>query len=182
MAVEFLYEFETEEVEAWLVKAIRKELTEQGHKLTGKLLDSIRTVSKAVAEGEIEIEIRMLSRYRFTEYGVKANRIPFGNRKGRGEGTSKYIQGLIEFALLRRMTTDREEALSIAFAIARKHKSEGMPTRGSYKYSNNGRRKFFQKTTLTGRELRNKIQSVFTSGLQNSLNQAIKELQRIYPI
>jgi hypothetical protein len=40
------------------------------------------------------------------------------------------------------------EALSAAFATAKKHKREGMPSRGSYAFSSNGRRTGFVKNTL----------------------------------
>jgi hypothetical protein len=46
---------------------------------------------------------------------------------------------LIRFVELR-MNLRGKEAVSVAFAIARTHKRDGMPTRGSFRFSTNGRR------------------------------------------
>ena len=58
---------------------------------------------------------------------------------GSGARISKYIQGLKNFARLRFGVSDKE-ALSIAFAIAKKHKREGMPTKSSSRFSKTGKR------------------------------------------
>jgi hypothetical protein len=49
---------------------------------------------------------------------------------------------------------------SAAFAIAAKHKKEGMPTSGSYKYSINSRRLDAFKTVLENKKVLEKIDSV----------------------
>lgn len=123
---------------------LREELTEQGHVLTGRLRDSIQyriqaTPGKVV--GMIEAEDYALS----MEFGVPASRIPFSGATGRG-GTSKYISGLIRFFILRGRSP--AEAKRAAFATANAHKREGMPTRGSYQFSKNGRRTGFVSHTI----------------------------------
>lgn len=78
---------------------------------------------------------------RFVNVGVSADRIPFGGRKT-GAKTSAYIQGLIKY-VLNRMGIGGAQGISIAFAIANKHKKEGMPTEKSKKYSKTGKRTEF---------------------------------------
>lgn len=78
---------------------------------------------------------------RFVNIGVSADRIPFGGRKT-GAKTSAYIQGLIKY-VLNRMGIGGAQGVSIAFAIANKHKKEGMPTDNSKKYSKTGKRTEF---------------------------------------
>ena len=58
--------------------------------------------------------------------GVTASRIPYS--RGSGARSSQYIQGLTNY-VKRRMGKSDKEAKSIAFAIASKHKKEGMPTK-----------------------------------------------------
>ena len=61
-------------------------------------------------------------------FGVTPDRIPFN--AGSGKKTSKYIDGLKEFAKIK-LGKSGKEAERIAFAIAYKQKKEGMPTKGS---------------------------------------------------
>lgn len=117
--------------------ALKKELRGQGHYLTGAAEGSLTVTldeakDKAGIAGEGVFYIGILND------GVKANRIPYGGI-GNGAKTSKYIQGLIRFWRLRGL--GEKEAVRAAFATAKKHKREGMPTRGSYAFSSNGRRK-----------------------------------------
>lgn len=120
-----------------IVQAIRVELGLQGHKLTGKLIESIEAVATNTSTGFV-ISILGEDYIAPVNNGVPAANIPFSGRSGRG-GTSKYIQGLRRFAQLRFGVSERK-ALSIAFAIANKHKREGMPTRASRRFSKTGRR------------------------------------------
>lgn len=135
---------ELEQVFDTLQKAFRDELQAQGHVNTGKLYDSI----------DYDIQIlsqQIVSGFYFEDYGfivdqgVKAERIPFN--PGSGATSSKYIQGLINFFKSKGILNDKE-AKSAAFATAWKHKREGMPTRTSFAYSNNGRRTGFVNRVL----------------------------------
>jgi len=119
-----------------VVDAIKKQFLLQGHKLTGKLIDSIEQQVQVRVSGA-RIQVLAESYAKFVNNGVAAANIPFGG--GSGARTSKYIQGLKNFARLRFGVSDKE-ALSIAFAIARKHKREGMPTRSSSRFSKTGKR------------------------------------------
>jgi len=122
----------------WLKIRLAKEFRDQGHNLSGALIASLE--KKVVVSGE-KMTIQMLG----NDYGdplntgVPASRIPYTPDGPRRGGTSQYIQALIRYAQ-RRMGLQGKEATSAAFAIARKQKREGMPTKGSFKYSSNGRR------------------------------------------
>ena len=118
-----------------VVDAVKKQFILQGHKLTGTLIDSIDDQAKISVTGA-RILIFAEDYGKFVNNGVAAANIPFGGGRG---GTSKYIQGLKRFARLRFGVSDKE-ALNIAFAIANKHKKEGMPTRASARFSKNGKR------------------------------------------
>lgn len=124
-----------------VVEAVKNEYTAQGHKLTGALVDSIEAKVKETATGA-KIEGLLL------DYGIPVNTgVPsevvraklYNPNKRSGAGFSKYIAGLQLFAELR-FRVPKKEALNIAFAIARKHAKEGIPTRKSRTYSSTGRR------------------------------------------
>ena len=156
---------------------LRAELKAQGHYLTGKLHDSIEY---EVEEGNgIVRAIMEIEDYGLTmEFGIPAERIPY-TPGGGGGGTSKYIQGLIRFWSLRGVTG--REGIRAAFATARKHKREGLPTRSSDAFSSTVARTGFASTVLErdleiiGRILEEKI------GLQMKILIA-PELGNIEPI
>ena len=70
-------------------------------------------------------------------FGVEPERIPYTPNSGKKQ--SKYIDALKKY-VTKRMGKSGKEAERIAFAIAKKQKKDGMPTKGSFKYSKNGRR------------------------------------------
>ena len=104
---------------------LAEELARQGHKLTGALVKSFEVRVKEKADS-VSIEFLMLNYGLSLESGIKPSKIPYtigGEPRG---GTSKYIQGLIAFAL-KKFTPDKRRAKQIAFAIAHKQKQEGYP-------------------------------------------------------
>lgn len=103
--------------------AVKEALRMQGRVLTGSLLKSIDYNVSATVNSTF-VEFTLLDYGMVLNYGVPANRIPFS--QGSGAGSSKYIDGLKAYAKLRFNVNDKT-ALSIAFAIARKHKKFGMP-------------------------------------------------------
>ena len=121
----------------YILQRLRTEIKDQGHELTGSLSRSLEYVVEQRVQG-------LLLTFFGNDYGaplntgVTAARIPYTPGVARAP-VSKYIQGLIRFVELR-MNLRGKEAVSVAFAIARTHKREGMPTRGSYRFSQNGRR------------------------------------------
>lgn len=127
-----------ETIGEYLVLKLGQELRDQGHNLTGALISSLEYKVRATA---LTVTVDFLSN-NYGEYlnaGVPASRIPYtpgGTRRG---GSSKYIGALIRY-VERRMGLRGREAVGVAFAIARAHKREGMPTRASYRFSRNNRR------------------------------------------
>lgn len=121
-----------------LIQNSIKNIRLQGHTLTGKLEKSI----EVQVTQKVDTFINLLAEsYGIPlNTGVSASRIPY--RPKSGARSSEYIKGLQMFAKKRMRVSDKE-ALSIAFAIAKKHKKEGMPTRGSFRYSKNGKRTNF---------------------------------------
>lgn len=123
----------------YLRNRLGKELFAQGHRLTGELISSLEYKVQTAANG-LTLDFFASEYGAYLNTGVPANRIPYSpGRRGGGGGTSAYIQGLIRYTQ-RRMGLRGKEAVSAAFAIARKHKREGMPTRASFQFSSNSRR------------------------------------------
>jgi len=83
----------------------------------------------------------------FQETGTPAADIPFN--PGSGARKSKYIAALMNFVEQRMSITDLKTKKSVAFAIAHTQKKEGMPTRGSFKYSTTGKRTGWINDALT---------------------------------
>jgi hypothetical protein len=131
------------------IEAVKLELAAQGHRLTGALIDSVTYQVKQTATGAL-IEGLLLDYGIPVNTGVPAANIPYtrkanlgtfrktGFRRSGGKA-SKYIAGLKLFAKLRFRVNERE-ATRIAFAIANKHKKEGMPTQASKRFSSTGKR------------------------------------------
>ena len=113
-----------------IIASLQKELLGQGHKVTGNLINSFE---QRVIElpNSIVIEILM------DEYGIYVN-------EGRKSGGKKVpISVLVEWIERRAIASGDKDVKSIAFAIQNTIHKEGMPTKGSFKFSNNGRRKGF---------------------------------------
>ena len=109
----------------------------QGHRLTGKLEESLRFEVKKKKKG-VSVVFFGLKYGIYLDKGVSPARVPFGGRRT-GATKSLYIQGLQKFAE-KRFFVNKKKALSIAFAIARKHKKEGIPTLASVAFSKTGER------------------------------------------
>ena len=113
-----------------IIASLQKELLGQGHKATGNLINSFE---QRVIElpNSIVIEILM------DEYGIYVN-------DGRKTGGKKVpINVLVEWIERKAIASGDKEVKSIAFAIQNTIHKEGIPTKGSFKFSNNGRRKGF---------------------------------------
>jgi len=128
-----------------LQKQLRESSTAQGHRLTGKLENSIQFTVEP-GSGSVVGTMYMEDYGTFVEVGVKADRIPYGKGGGKRGGTSLYIQGLISFWEHRGLSG--REAVGAAFATAKVHAREGMPTRASSRFSSTGERTGFIRTVL----------------------------------
>ena len=132
----------TKELMLDLQANIRAELEAQGHKLSGKLIESVTFTIEQ--QGTSYVANMYMEGYGLIlETGVPANRIPFGRKTG--AKISKYIQALIGYFQKRGFGG---ESKSMAFRTARAQKREGMPTRASYRFSRNGRRTGAIRETL----------------------------------
>jgi len=128
---------ELNHIGGYLVEVLKKELAAQGHRASGKLERSIQSNVKHQG-GDLTIDFSHEHYGTYVNTGVPAFRIPYS--PGSGASTSKYIQGLIRWVQLKGIAPGFAGAKRIAFAIARTHKKEGMPSKNSYTFSNNGRR------------------------------------------
>jgi len=114
------------------------ELAEQGHRASGRGIDSIEAKITEVAITRI-VGVILANDYLIpVDTGVPAARVPFSGVGG--GGTSKYIQGLINWINIIKPGLSAPENKSFAFAIAYTHKKQGIPTSKSYAFSKNGRR------------------------------------------
>lgn len=122
---------------------LAKEIEAQGHRHSGKLIESIE-YHIAVMADTIVAQIFMNDYWVYVNYGVHKDRIPY--QRGSGKKSSKYIAGLIKYFSEKGYPI--RKAKGMAFATANKHKQEGMPTSGSYLFSNNGKRTGFVIDTI----------------------------------
>jgi len=132
-----MFEILAKQIGGLIVDELRRQYRLQGHNLTGKLIASIEDKVTLTVTGA-KVQVLIVDYGVIINNGTPASRIPYTPGSGRG-GTSKYIQGLQNFARLR-MGLNAREALSVAFAIAKKQSKEGMPTKGSFRFSKNGKR------------------------------------------
>ena len=157
-------------VGTYIGQALRTELEQQGHVATGRLLDSVEAVPLIFNDG-FRIDVYYEDYGNPVDTGVSAGNIPFS--PGSGARQSRYITGLIEWVGVKGLAAaGSREAKSIAFAIAHTHKKEGMPSRGSYKFSNNGRRTNWVKYVIDNAEgpivqiLEQQVGAVITRALE----------------
>lgn len=144
----------------FVVIKLARELLNQGHQNTGALISSLKGVVSQIRDG-IEISVVTNKTYwRQINYGVKANRIPYRGRTGRG-GKSAYIQALIAY-FKQKGASDPKAA---AFATATKQRKEGMPTRASFRFSSTGKRTDFIGEMLKKHD-RNISDQVFDEGFK----------------
>jgi hypothetical protein len=163
------------ELGEFLVKKTVDELEGQGHRATGKLIDSVEAeVFGSLTQ--LNIVLKHFQYGVYVEYGVKAERVPFSGFTG--NKVSKYIQALIRWVIIKRFTGSLTEAKGIAFAIARTHKKEGIPSRNSYNFASNGRRKFFMREVKSRNEKKviKDVEGLSLEIIQNALFQAIDKL------
>ena len=133
-----------DDISTLAISVVATEWRAQGHELTGSAVKQMETmirfeINTLVIEGLVPDYMAI------NNQGVPANKIPY--YPGSGNKTSKYISGLIDYAK-KRMGKSDKEAKSVAFAIASKHKREGMPTKGSVRFSTTGKRTGFIEQAL----------------------------------
>jgi hypothetical protein len=120
-----------------VVELIQQEWAAQGHRLTGAFEERI-TFDFLVEGTDTIINFRDTTDRRYGKIinaGVRPDQIRYPFARAR-------IEGLINYAKMRMGASDKD-AVSIAFAIATKHKQEGMPLPGTERYSTTGKRTQF---------------------------------------
>ena len=165
-----------------LVKMLVDELEGQGHRATGKLINSVvHTVNKQL--NEAEILIKHVKYGVFQDRGVTPNKIPYNPNRSSGQKTSQFIQALAEWVRFKRIAGGLEkDIMSATFAIANKMKKEGMPTSGSFRFSKNGRRKgWIQQVIKTyGVQIELRTELAFSELYSNALDSKVIELSKKY--
>jgi len=136
----------------------------QGHELTGKAVRELETRIIETANGT-EIQGWVLDYMASLNTGVPASRIPYS------PGSGARSSGLIDYVKRRMGKTDRE-AKSIAFAIASRHKKEGMPSKASVRFSSTGKRTGFIEAALDGIEP--KLAALIEQGIEETINFVIE--------
>lgn len=160
----------------WLASEIEDELVQQGHKVgSGDWLGS-DIDRKVIEQGDtLRLQLWMRDYARYVDRGVAKENIPFTPPSGRG-GTSKYISALEQWAARRGM----DNPLRAAFAIAHKHKQEGMPTAKSRKFSTTGKRTDFLNDAVTRNEdtIEQKLFILFGDMIEKQMNNIFENEQR----
>ena len=133
-----------DDISTLAISVVALEWRAQGHELSGSAVKQMETMVKFEIN-TLVIEGFVPDYMAINNEGVSSNKIPYYPNSGRK--TSKYIDGLIDYAK-RRMGKSDKEAKSVAFAIASKHKREGMPTKASARFSSTGKRTGFIEIAL----------------------------------
>lgn len=114
------------------------ELIAQGHRATGNLIRSVVTLVKKELDG-LEMAMQHADYGVIVNTGVAPGRVPYS--RGSGARTSKFIDALIGWIRQRGIAGGLDKTVrSIAFAMATAMKRDGIPTKGSYGFTSNGRR------------------------------------------
>ena len=133
-----LFEAQINTVIDGLIQDVKDELEAQGHRATGKLIDSIRKQID-VSSDTIAGFVYMQEYYKYVDSGF------------RPKLSRAYIDALVEWMKSAGVgigSSDKERR-GIAFAIYNVAKNTGHPTPGSFQFSSNGRRKGFIAETVT---------------------------------
>ena len=113
-----------------IISELQAELIGQGHKATGSLVNSFEG-SVLTLPKSIVIQVLM------NDYGIYVN-------EGRREGVKRVpLQVLMSWVEQKAIASGNKEVKNVAFAIQQKIFQEGSPTKGSFKFAPNGRRKGF---------------------------------------
>lgn len=157
-----------EQIAKLALEAVAIEWKAQGHNLTGRAIQELET--RIVERGnDTVIEGYVIDYMANINSGVPASRIPYS--PGSGARSSQYIAGLISY-VQKRMGKSQREAQSIAFAIASRHKREGMPSKASARFSSTGNRTGFIETALDGVEP--KLAALIEQGIDETINFVIE--------
>jgi hypothetical protein len=150
-----------------LIEMLAEEFRLQGHSMDGTFE---KEMEYQVTGNSVKIYGMHYAKY--IDKGVQPQNIPYSPGTRSGAKKSKYIQGLADY-VLKRMGVGGAQGLSIAFAIAKTQKREGMPTDNSHKYSQTGQRTGFIDAALikNDRQLTDMIDSALTDHVKKIIKQ-----------
>jgi len=151
-----------------IIASLQKELIEQGHEATGNLVNSFE---QRVIEVPNSIVIEIL----MDEYGIYVN-------EGRKTGGKKVpINVLVDWIERKAIVNGDKEVKSLAFAIQQTIHKEGIPTKGSFKFSNNGRRKGFIDFVINNEleEVYNELEKQVFEGYDDAIATMVKDFNKV---
>lgn len=122
---------------------VKRELEDQGHRLTGSLIDSLKTEIQVKREAILGL-VWLNEYFPYLDRHLPADRVPYS--RGSGKKTSKVVAALQGY--WQRRGLDRQEATRATFATLNKWKVEGRPTRASFRFARNGRRTGFLEYSI----------------------------------
>jgi hypothetical protein len=147
-----------------IIQSLQRELINQGHQSSGNLVNSFEqrviTMPNSVA-----LEILM------DDYGIYVN-------DGRKSGGKKVpVNVLVDWIERRAIASGDKKVKSLAFAIQQKIWQEGSPTKGSFKFSKNGRRKGFIDFVIDNElsEVYNELEKEVFNGYDSAIATMVKE-------
>ena len=151
-----------------IIASLQKELIQQGHEASGNLVNCFE---QRVIEVPNSIVIEIL----MDEYGIYVN-------EGRKTGGKKVpINVLVDWIERKAIVNGDKEVKSLAFAIQQTIHKEGIPTKGSFKFSNNGRRKGFIDFVINNEldEVYNELEQQVFEGYDDAIATMVKDFNKV---
>ncbi len=154
------------------------ELRRQGHTATGAL-------EKSISFRVLSLQDEIIGEMSHNDYGAPVNtgvrprRVPFS--PGSGAKTSKFIEALFEWVKFKRIAGGLDKDIwGATFAIARNMKKQGIPTKGSYAFTSNGRRTKWVDETIKEGEGRweNELGNITTEYLDSVFDALLQKVAK----
>ena len=140
---------------------IIKEIVAQGHRLTGKMEESLD--SKIFKKGKAEVMQGFAIEYtKWVNEGFPAASASF-----------KQVPFLIEY--FKKRGYEEKEAVSFAFATVKKWMKEGMPTQASKRFSSTGSRTNMIENSFVGNK--DKLNEYMGNGFEFAVTERFKKLK-----
>jgi hypothetical protein len=124
------------------------ELIQQGHKATGKLAESIEHETQTLLDG-LTTTVSYLDYGQTVNDGVPANKIPIG----KSFEAFKFLTEIMNWVRFKGFAGTLDKDIKrVSKFIVRKMAIEGIPTKNSFNFSNNGRRTRWVDYTIDSKE------------------------------
>ena len=151
-----------------IIASLQKELIEQGHDATGNLINSFE-------QRVIEVPNSIVLEILMDDYGIYVN-------EGRAKKRKKVpINVLVDWIERKAIVNGDKEVKSLAFAIQQTIHKEGIPTKGSFKFSNNGRRKGFIDFVINNEldKVYNELEQQVFEGYDETIATMVKDFNKV---